>query len=73
MVPQPRDSGRGARGASATPAVYGMGGAGVCSAEFDPNQASPRSGRRFLAPLIAEPRRRIAGDRPAMAEPGSIE
>jgi hypothetical protein len=31
------------------------------------------SGRRFLAPLIAETRRRIAGDRPAMAEPGSIE
>ena len=31
------------------------------------------SGSRFLAPLIAELRRRIAGDRRAMAEPGSIE
>ena len=31
------------------------------------------SGSRFLAPLIAETRRRIAGDRRAMAEPGSIE
>jgi hypothetical protein len=40
---------------------------------LDPKHASPMSGRRFLAPLIAETRRRIAGDRPAMAEPGSIE
>jgi hypothetical protein len=39
----------------------------------DPKQASPMSGSRFLAPLIAEKRRRIAGDRRAMAEPGSIE
>ena len=31
------------------------------------------SDRRFLAPLIAETRRRIAGDRIAVAEPGSIE
>jgi NAD(P)-dependent dehydrogenase (short-subunit alcohol dehydrogenase family) len=30
-------------------------------------------GRRFLAPLIGETRRRIARDRPAMAEPCSIE
>jgi hypothetical protein len=43
----------------------------ACSAEFDPKQASSMSGRRFLAPLITERRRRIAGDRPAMAEPGS--
>jgi hypothetical protein len=40
---------------------------------LDPEQASPMSGRRFLAPLIAETRRRIADDRRAMAEPGSIE
>ena len=39
----------------------------------DPKQASPMSGSRFLAPLIAEKRRRIAGDGRAMAEPGSIE
>jgi hypothetical protein len=31
------------------------------------------SGRGFLAPLIAKPRRRIAADRLAVAEPGSIE
>ena len=38
-----------------------------------PKQASPMSRRRFLAPLIAETRRRIAVDMPTMAEPGSIE
>src|SRR5215469_2617007 len=31
------------------------------------------SGRRFVAPLIPETRGRIAGDRLAMAEPGSVE
>src|SRR5215475_7820419 len=31
------------------------------------------SSKRFLAPLIAETRRRIAGDRPAMAESCSVE
>jgi len=31
------------------------------------------SDRRFLAPLIAETRRRIAGDGLPVAEPGSIE
>ena len=46
--------------------------------EFGPKQASLMSGGPFLArflgaPLIAETRRRIAGDRLAMAEPGSIE
>jgi hypothetical protein len=46
--------------------------------EFGPKQASLVSGGPFIAPflgapLIAEPRRRIAGDRRAMAEPGSIE
>jgi hypothetical protein len=52
------------------------------SAEFGPKQASLMSGSRFPArflgaplgaPLSAEPRRRIAGDRRAMAKPGSIE
>ena len=36
-------------------------------------RASPKSGRRFPAPLIAETRRRIAGNRPAMAESGDVE
>jgi hypothetical protein len=40
---------------------------------IDPKQASAMSGSRFLAPLIAELRRRIAGDRLAVAEPGGIE
>jgi hypothetical protein len=39
----------------------------------DPKRTSPKSGSQFLAPLIVETRRRIAGDRLAMAEPGSIE
>jgi hypothetical protein len=34
---------------------------------------APTSGSQFLAPLIAELRRRIAGDRLAVAEPDSIE
>src|SRR6516164_4981019 len=38
-----------------------------------PSSRPPMSGRRFLTPLIAETRRRIAGDRLAMAEPGSVE
>ena len=45
---------------------------------FRPKHAFLISGSRFLAcfvgaPLVAEPRRRIAGDRRAMAEPGSVE
>jgi hypothetical protein len=40
---------------------------------LNPKQASPMSSSRFLTPLIAEKRRRIAGDGRAMAEPGSVE
>jgi hypothetical protein len=39
----------------------------------DPKQAPRMSGSQSLAPLIAELRRCIAGDRLAVAEPGSIE
>ena len=39
----------------------------------DPKRASPRSRSELLAPLIAELRRCIAGDRFAVAEPSSIE
>jgi hypothetical protein len=56
---------------------------GINEEELPPSSAQSRrlscqvSGGRFLArflgaPLIAEPRRRIAGDRRAMAEPGSV-
>jgi len=36
-------------------------------------RTSPRSRSQLLVPLIAELRRCIAGDRLAVAEPGSIE
>jgi hypothetical protein len=39
----------------------------------DPERASAMPSRLFREPLIAEPRRCIAGDRSAMAEAGSIE
>ena len=56
--------------------LLGWTGQQCCGAvmrAFDPKQASPMSGSRFLTPLIAEPGRSIAGDRRAMAESGGIE